>query len=201
MKKSILGILAVSTILFLAFAFEAETFKVDTKLSSMGWKGTNLTMENTGVINLSDGYLSLKGNEIIGGRFEIDMTSIRDTNFKDESWSKKLDDHLKSEDFFEVQTHPKAIFNITSVTPIKEAKSGGFTHKVQGNLTLKGVTNEMSFDATIKQKDNKVACVGTAVVDRSKHNVKYASKTFFANIGDKMIHDEFTVKFNVVASK
>jgi len=46
-----------------------------------------------------------------------------------------------------------------------------------------------------------VFATGSAVVDRAKFDVKYASKAFFEDIGDKMIYDEFTLKFSIVAAK
>ena len=89
----------------------------------------------------------------------------------------------------------------TSITSVKDAKQGGFTHTVKGNLTIKDKTNEISFDAVIKMEAGKIACTGTALVDRSKFDVKYGSKTFFPDIADKIIYDEFTLKFNVLAVK
>ena len=75
------------------------------------------------------------------------------------------------------------------------------THTVKGMLTIKDKTNEITFDAVLKITETQASCTGTAVVDRSKFDVKYGSKSFFPDIGDKMIYDEFTLKFNVVAVK
>lgn len=201
MKKTILGVVVIGMIAFSAFTFKGDTYKVDTKTSSMEWIGKKLTGEHNGTIMLSSGEVEVMSGVVVGGKFEIDMTTIDDKDLQDPTYKAKLDNHLKSEDWFDVKKFPKAIFVITSVTPIKEAKDGGYTHTVKGNLTIKGKTNPISFDAVIKMADGKVACVGQTVIDRSKFDVKYGSKTFFPEIGEKLIYDEFTVKFNVVAVK
>jgi polyisoprenoid-binding protein YceI len=165
------------------------------------WNGKKLKGEHNGTIMLSSGEIIINKDAVTGGTFEIDMNSLTDKDLTDPSYKTKLEGHLKSADFFDAQKFPKAKFVITSVTPIKEAKEGGYTHTVKGNLTIKDKTNEISFDAVIKMAEGKVACVGTATIDRSKFDIKYGSKSFFPEIGDKLIYDEFIVKFNVVAVK
>ncbi|MBI4947126.1 MAG: YceI family protein [Bacteroidetes bacterium] len=201
MKKTILGSVLIGMIAFSAFTFKGDIYKVDTKTSSMEWIGKKLTGEHNGTIMLSSGEVEVTNGTIAGGKFDIDMATINDRDLQDPTYKAKLENHLKSEDWFDVKKFPKATFVITSVTPIKEAKDGGYTHTVKGNLTLKEKTNAISFDAVIKMTDGKVACVGQTVIDRSKFDVKYNSKTFFPEIGDKLIYDEFTVKFSVVAVK
>lgn len=200
MKKTMLGVAALGMIALSAYKMKDDTYKVDTKISSMEWTGKKLTGEHTGTILLSSGEILIMKNAVSGGKFDIDMTTIDSKDLSGE-WKAKMDGHLKSPDFFDAAKFPKAQFTITSVTPIKSAKDGGFTHNVKGNLTIKDKTNEVAFDAVIKIADGKVACVGSAVIDRSKFDIKYGSKTFFADIGDKVIYDEFTVKFNLVAVK
>jgi len=174
-----------------------EVFKADTKLSTVEWYAEKIGGKHNGVIGLSNGTISNDhGN--LSAVFEIDMTSIATKDLTGE-YAAKLDKHLKSEDFFGVEKFPKAKFVSTSITPIKDAKAGSNTHTVKGNLTVKEKTNEISFDAVIKSEGGKMICMGTAVVDRSKYDVKYGSKSFFPEIGDKMIYDDFKVKFSVVA--
>jgi polyisoprenoid-binding protein YceI len=55
-----------------------------------------------------------------------------------------LDDHLKSADFFEAETFPEITFVATGVE-----QTGEKTAKVTGDLTLKGVTKPVVFDAQI----------------------------------------------------
>ena len=177
----------------------SDVYKVDTKLSSMEWFAEKVTGKHNGIIKLSKGEISSDhGN--LSGSFEVDMTTIAVKDLTGE-YAAKLDGHLKSEDFFSVEKFPTSKFVTTSVTPIKDVKEGGYTHTIKGNLTIKDKTNEITFDAIIKTEGNKIACVGNAIVDRSKFDIKYGSKSFFPEIGDKMINDEFRVQFNVVAVK
>ncbi|MBI4932092.1 MAG: YceI family protein [Bacteroidetes bacterium] len=200
MKKTIYGVTVIGMIALSAFTMNDDIYKVDTKASSLEWTGKKLTGEHNGTILLSSGEITMKKDVVTGGKFEIDMTSIEDKDLSGE-WKTKMDGHLKSADFFDPVKFPKGKFEIISATPIKDAKEGDFTHHVKGNLTIKEITNLIEFDAVIKMKGENIACVGTATIDRSKFDIKYGSKSFFPEIGDKIIYDEFTVKFNVVASK
>jgi polyisoprenoid-binding protein YceI len=117
------------------------------------------------------------------------MNSIVDTDLADASWNAKLVGHLKSDDFFGVATYPTADLVITKVE--------GNTYS--GNLTIKGVTNPTSFTAIASKDGKSTVYKGTITVDRSKYNIKYGSKSFFDNLGDKVIYDEFTLDFSLVA--
>ena len=201
MKKIIIGAVVIGMITLSAFTMKGDIYKIDTKASSIEWAAKKLTGEHHGTIRISSGEVEILKDVVAAGKVEADMTSIEDKDLQDPTWKAKLEGHLKSADFFDAQKFPKATFVITSVTPLKDAKDGGYTHTVKGNLTIKDKTNEISFDAVIKMADGNVVCVGQATVDRSKFDVKYGSKTFFPEIGDKMIYDEFTLKFNLVAVK
>ena len=203
MKK--ITLLSGSMIVFALMSFvssnlKTDIYKVDTKLSSLEWYAEKVTGKHNGTIMFAGGEISEDHGKYTGS-FEIDMKTIEDKDMSKEEMRKKLESHLKSADFFDAEKFPKSNFIITSVTPIQNVKDPGFTHTVKGMLTIKDKTNEISFDVTIKNQDNKISCVGSAIVDRSKYDVKYGSKTFFEDIGDKMIYDEFTLKFNIIAVK
>ena len=201
MKKVILfsaTLVALTLMAFTGKKIHVDTYKVDTKLSSLEWFAEKVNGKHNGTIMLSGGEIKNDHGNFTGS-FAIDMNTIANTDLKDNGSREKLEKHLKSADFFDAEKYPKSTFVIISVTPITVAKAGGFTHTVKGNLTIKDKTNEITFDAVVKMEANTFTCAGTAIVDRSKFNVKYGSKTFFESIGDKMIYDEFTLKFKVVA--
>ena len=202
MKKATFFTATLATIILMAFTsnrLHMEIYKIDTKLSLLEWYAEKVTGKHNGTIMFSAGEIKSDHGQL-SGSFEVDMNSIVNTDIEEEEWKLKLENHLKNADFFDVVNFPKSTFVITSATPIQEANTEGFTHTVKGSLTIKNKTNEISFKAIINIQNNKMSCVGSAVVDRSKFDVKYGSKTFFADIGDKMIYDEFTMKFNVVAN-
>ena len=169
--------------------------------SKLTWLGKKVTGEHTGNINIANGNLLIAKNKLVGGTFEIDMNSITATDITDAEYNGKFVGHMKSDDFFATAKYPKAAFKITSLAPIKGAKPGEANYNVTGNLTIKGITNPVTFPATVKVEGNKATAQGTATIDRTKYDIKYGSKSFFESIGDKAINDDFTLNFNVVAQQ
>jgi polyisoprenoid-binding protein YceI len=217
MKKLILSAALASAVVFApAFAGNAtdkakaktektvkadKTLKVNTAASKLNWNAKKVTGEHSGTINISNGNLLIAKNNLVGGTFDIDMNSIVATDITDKEYNGKFIGHMKSDDFFSTEKNPKATFKITSATPIKGAKAGAANYTVTGDLTIKGITKPVSFPAVVKVEGNKATAQGTAVVDRTKYDIKYGSKSFFESIGDKAINDEFTLNFNVVAQQ
>lgn len=184
--------LFTAMILFMAFtkAPKTETFKVDTQLSSIDWIGRKVTGQHTGKIKISSGELLLNGKAVKGGSFVMDMTSIS-------SDSEKLTGHLKTDDFFSVEKNPTSKFQITKVTA-----AGNDRINVTGDLTIKGITEEITFPASVKKEGNSVVAVAKNVmVNRAKYDIRYGSKSFFNDIGNKAIDDEFELSINLVAKK
>ena len=203
MKKAIILTGALVVLTLMAFnnkEVHTEVFKVDTKASTLEWYAEKVSGKHNGIIQLLSGDIK-NDHGHLSGTFEIDMNSIEDKEMEAGKGKTKLETHLKSADFFDAAKFPTAKFVITSVAPLTGVKAGGPNFTVKGMLTIKDKTNEISFDALIKLEQNKLSCSGSAIVDRSKFDIKYGSKTFFADIGDKMINDEFTIKLNVVAVK
>lgn len=205
MKKILFVLTAFSCLVLFSFSFRyaglhTEVYKVDTKLSKLEWFAEKLTGKHQGTIDFSGGEIKNDHGQFSGSVY-VDMTTIKDVDLKDETYRTKLETHLKSPDFFDAAKYPKSTFVITAITPIANAKPGEATHHVKGNLTIKEKTNEIAFDAIVNMEPNKIMCTGTAVVDRSKFDVRYGSKAFFPDIGDKIIYDEFKLKFNLVAVK
>ncbi|CAA9219472.1 MAG: Rhodanese-like domain protein [uncultured Adhaeribacter sp.] len=179
----------------------ATAYQIETSQSNLEWNGKKVTGEHSGNINISKGEILVNGNKIVGGNVLIDMTSISNTDLTDQSYNQKLVGHLKSEDFFSSEKHPTGNFKITSVAPIKGAKTGAANYTVNGDLTIKGITKPIAFPAVINVKNGVASATGTATLDRTKWDIRYGSKSFFPNIADKAIYDDFTVKFNLLAKK
>ena len=186
-------------LLVLAIAFSTATFagsqKVDTAKSTVKWLGKKVTGEHHGTISVKEGFLEVSNSKVTGGKVVIDMNSIVDEDLTDAEWNAKLVGHLKSDDFFGVATYPTAEFVLT------KAENTGNNYKFSGNLTIKGITNPVSFTAVSSKEGKSSVYKGTLIIDRSKYNVKYGSKSFFDNLGDKVIYDEFTLDFSLVVSE
>lgn len=182
---------------FLAFKPAAtETFIVDTKSSSIEWVAGKVGGSHKGTIGLSSGNLVFENKSLKAGVFGINMASIVITDLKGTS-NQNLLNHLKGEDFFAVAKNPSSTFEITKVT-----SAGTDRVNITGNLTLKGITHVLIFPASVRRQKNTVVAVAKGVkVDRTKYDIKYRSKSFFGDIGDKAIDDEFELSVNLVAKK
>ena len=115
------------------------------------------------------------------------MTSITSTDLKGPPANKLLG-HLKSDDFFGVETFPTAELDITKVT---KTDTG---YNVTANLTIKGTSKPVTFDTVV----TKEGATAEIVIDRTEYGVKYGSGKFFENLGNKAIYDDFTLNVNLV---
>jgi len=182
LKVGLILVLAMSTA---AFTTISER-KVDTKQSKVTWKGYKVTGQHEGTINLKEGKLIFEDQKLTGGNFVIDMTSLGSTDLEGE-WKGKLDGHLKSDDFFGVEKHPNSSLVITNV------KSNGDSYSVTGDLTIKNITNSITFDMTVE----KNSAMAALKIDRSKFDVRFGSPSFFNDLQDKAIYDEFDLNVNL----
>ena len=172
-------------------------FNADTEASVLNWKGFKPTGEHYGTVNIKNGFFTVKDKQIVSGEFEIDMTSIVDLDMDaDSEYNAKLVNHLKSEDFFSVEKYPVAAFKISKT----EAK--GDKTLITGGLSIKGKSHSVSFLASVKNEGEKLYVKSeTFKIDRSKWDVKYQSKSFFADLGDKFIYDDIELSFEVTAKQ
>ncbi|MBL7783557.1 MAG: YceI family protein [Saprospiraceae bacterium] len=177
-------------------AYAPATYTVDTNSSVIVWTGYKVTGKHTGTVKIKNGNLTLDNGVLTGGSFDIDMTSIKDTDLEGE-WAEKLVGHLKSDDFFGVAAHPTSKFVITRAIP-QDSKGN---YKIIGNLTIKETTKEVKFLANVAEAAGAITASGKITVDRSEYNVKYGSGSFFDGLGDKTIYDEFDLQVNLVAKK
>lgn len=199
MKKIIssLGLLAL-IIITTSFVKPAkkEVYKIDIEKSSIEWLAKKVTGQHVGTIKLSSGQLEANGNALKSGSFLIDMNTIVCTDLQGE-YNGKLIGHLRSEDFFSVEKNPVSKFDITKITA-----AGADRVNITGNLTIKGITQPITFPVSVKKQDNAIVAVAKNVkVDRTKYDIRYGSKSFFASIGDKAIDNEFELSINLVATK
>lgn len=173
-----------------------KTLTVDTKSSKLVWGAKKVTGTHAGNIPLTSGSLIVDGDKLKGGNFVFDVKNLTVTDVKDAEMNGKLTGHLKSADFFAVDAHPEAKFVITSATP-----KGAGVYDVTGKLTIKGITDDVKFPATVKSAGGKVTADAKIVVDRTKYDIKFRSKNFFENLGDKAIDNDFTLDVSLVANK
>ncbi|MCM5661631.1 YceI family protein [Galbibacter mesophilus] len=189
MKKKILkSVLAFSVVIGSSAFKDLDTKKVDAEKSEITWKGYKVTGSHVGNVTLKSGELAFDDDKLVGGNFTVDMTTIGSTDLEGE-YKTKLDGHLKSDDFFGVENHPTAKLSFTTVKA-----TGKNSYEVTGDLTIKGETHPVTFDLSVY--GNKATA--NVKIDRTKYNVRYGSGSFFDNLGDKTIYDEFDLVVDLV---
>lgn len=180
------------SVLILAVAAGSAAFtstmekKIDITESTIEWKGKKVLGSHNGTINLKDGHLEMEGDQLTGGQFTVDMTSITVTDLSGEDKG-KLEGHLKSDDFFGVNNYP------TSTLVIDSASKNGNIYSVKGTITIKGTTEPVAFDLVMGES----AATANLKIDRTKFGVRYGSGSFFDNLGDNTISDTFTLDVNL----
>lgn len=170
-----------------AVAVEAttnNTVAVKAAVSQVFWKGYKVTGQHEGTIALTEGNLTFADQVLTGGSFTVDMTSLVATDL-DGEMKGKLEGHLKSDDFFGTEAHPTAQLVITQVGV---DAAGGY--QVTGDLTIKGITQPVSFPMTIAENTAKASLK----IDRTLYDIRYGSNNFFENLGDKAINNEFDLE-------
>ncbi|MDZ4757838.1 MAG: YceI family protein [Bacteroidota bacterium] len=163
--------------------------------SSLNWQAYQ-TLANgghKGTINIAGGELSVNSGNIRGGNFTMDMTSITPTEMPEPEKQAKLQKHLKSPDFFDVEKYKDAEFTIAEVV-----KGNGDSATIKGNLKIKDMTNMIEFPAIIKMEDGKITATASFSIDRKKWKLNYMSEKSF---GDKIIKDMIDIDFNIVVKK
>jgi polyisoprenoid-binding protein YceI len=193
MKNAIL--FALAGLFFWSFT-TLTTYKIDPSGSAVVWKAAKVTGKHEGTVKVQSGSFSFDNGKLSGGEIVMDMGSIRCTDLEGE-YADKLVGHLKSDDFFGVATYPTAKFVATSVKAL-DAKGN---YEVMGNLTIKKTTQPATLKLEAAEKDGMVRATGKLGIDRSKFDVRYGSNSFFDNLGDKAIYDNFDMEFTLLAKK
>ena len=190
MKKTILIAVTIGLASLSFTNTKNDNYKVNTDSSIINWEGFKPTGSHKGTISMSNGNFIVDNEKIIGGEVTIDMNSIACSD------SAKLVKHLKSDDFFAVEKFPIGSFQI------KGSKKMDGKTLIEGELTLKGITNPVTFFADVIIENDKLFLKSeTFKVDRSKWDIRYKSKSFFDDLKNKYIDDDMEISVVVEAVK
>ena len=167
------------------------TYNIKQDQSSLVWTGREVsTSSHYGTINFTSGQFEIADGLISQGEFFVDMTSITVQDLTGGS-KDRLEGHLRSDDFFSVESYPTAHLYISSSEAISNGK-----WMVNGFLTIKDISHPVLFEMA----NTEDGWNASLVFDRSKYNVKFRSGTFFENLGDKLIYDDIELKINLKTS-
>lgn len=201
----------------------AQEYTVDTTASMVTWIGSKPTGKHDGTIPVSNGTIAVEGDAIVGGSVDMSISGITNTDLAENAEMQgKLIDHLLSPDFFDAANYPSANFTITSVeaysssdsVEVKEEYDTEFkpmaadenivetpTHKITGNLTMRGKTLSVSFPANVQMQDGKIMANAKFNIDRTMWGLMYGDEAGAVDKAkDKFIYNTVNVGLNLVAS-
>ena len=175
------------TLLLMATVAFGSVKPIPVTAATIEWKAYKIAYERWGTIELESGELDFEDGILTGGNFVVDMTTIKVTSLEGGKKA-NLEKHLRSDDFFGVKQYPNATMVITAV----EKNSDGYN--VTGDFTIKGQTHPVIFPMSI---DGNMA-IAKVKIDRSKYNVRYGSDSFFDNLGNRAIYNEFDLNVELI---
>jgi len=178
--------------------------KADVEKSNIEWLGTKPTGTHNGTLGIKEGSIFIKDGVMLGGKFTMDMNKIIVLDIENPGMNSNLVNHLRSSDFFLVDSFPNAYFEFSKAIPLNDTPEieNEFipTHRIEGNLTLRGITKGISFAAKINYEEGIFqATTPQFIINRTFWNVNYGSRSIFANLKDNFIHDEIGIKINLTA--
>ncbi len=184
MKNTI--ILFIASVSLSINSFAQSVFKANTEKSKFSWTGYAAvgTYAPTGNIKLNSGSLTFDGKNITKANFEFDMKTISHEN-------KDLQNHLRNEDFFDVEKYPKATFILEKIVD----------NQATGLLKIKAVQKKISFPITVIKSDKDISFQAVINVNRTEFGIKYNSTNFFSNLGDYAIKDNFEFRLDLSMDK
>lgn len=165
------------------------SYIIDIAASTLNWSGSKPSgKKHMGTVQLKSGTFAAKNGQFTEGQAIIDMNSIINSD-QTGQWKTKIENHLKSPDFFDVAKYA------TSTITIKEAKNNGF----KSTLTIKGIEKTVFIPATIlPQGNNLVVTIKPFKIDRTEWGVKFNSGKFFQNLKDRMISDDMVFSGKII---
>lgn len=181
-------------------AGSGSIFNVDLESSVLNYEGSKPTGKHFGTVNFKSGMFTFDGGMVTSGSVVFDMNTIDDKSVTGDS-KEKLDGHLKSNDFFDVENFPEARFEFISMNAV-DNPGEGFTHTLNGNMTIKGITHQLSFRVNMEDSGDRIIIEAPQFVfDRTIFDIKYNSGKFFSDLKDRLIYDDIGISFKIVASK
>jgi polyisoprenoid-binding protein YceI len=180
------------------------TYAVDPAQSRFEWAGKKPLIDgyvDSGTIGVSEGAITV-GESEASGSFTLDMNTLHvGLTAKKPGQEGALEGHLKGKGWFDVAAYPTAKFVITKVEPTAGSATT-FEYAVTGDLTIKGITHEISFPARIFQtSDGLLHANAQTEIDRTEWGLTFGSGNFFDSLGDNLIADEVALSFSIVAAE
>lgn len=179
---------------------ESVTYAVNTEVSTTNWKGGKFYQDTTkpeeghyGSVKLKSGEVTVKDGVLEAGHFVADQTTFESADLNEEPDAKaKLDGHLKSADFLDVEKFPEATFHVTSA---KKLDAGDFNTEISGNLKFRDIEKNITFKANVKEEAGTVTIKSEEfAINRQDFGIVYKGG------GDSVIKDEVLLRVDITAN-
>jgi polyisoprenoid-binding protein YceI len=189
-------ILVLLCFLFISSPLFADnkTLNIDTEASVVEWLGKKVAGQHNGTLKIKNGTVEISDNQIKGGSFVLDMTSIVNLDIEGEEWRTKLENHLKSDDFFNVSEFPEGKFEIQNISKKDDGKLD-----IEGTLTIKNISKPVVFAADLMNHNGVYHAKAKTTINRTEWDIRYNSGKWFDpnQLGDKLIYDEIEIGLDI----
>lgn len=179
-----------------------ENFVIDTASSWVRFTGHGVGKNHPGTFKLTYGQVQATDNNVTGGTFIMDITSMV-MQQEGEMIKKKLRPHLMSGDFFDAERFGTSKFEITDVKP-HDPEDGekslveGANFNISGNLQIKNVTKNITFPARVDLNGNRLEARANFDIDRRQWEMNYGNDK---TLGDNFISETVNIKLHLQAFK
>lgn len=163
---------------------------IDTARSTLGFVGSKVTGSHPGSFGEWSGSVRLDPESV-----EASSVSITIQMASVSADVERLTNHLKTDDFFDIESHPTATFESTRIAPAPAGAEGGATHVITGRLTMRGRTQTITFPATVTVSDAEVRAEARFTINRQDFGIAYRG------MEDDLIRDEVVIHFDVRAPR
>lgn len=171
-------------------ASAGELIEVTPAVAKIGFIGAKVTAQHVGKFSDFHGAIALSDGRPEASRVEVE---VKTASVSIEGGPAKLENHLRSPDFFDVANHPTARFVSTAIQPGSDV--AGATHTVTGNLTLRGTTRSVTFPATITVTPAEVGVKAEFGINRKDFGIVYPG------MADDLIKDNVLLHIEITAPR
>ncbi len=187
MKKTV-WMLIPGIMVMVTSAFAADSYTMDQSHSTIGFSVTHMMVsQTTGQFDQFDGTVVYDPNDLANSKIHVTIPTAS-INTREA----KRDEHLRGTDFFDAVQFPTMTFVSKNIT----------ASLITGDLTIKGVTKEVSIPAAIlgpvktMSGSTVIGISGSFKLNRQDYGITWSKAL---DQGGVAVGDEVTVNINVEA--
>jgi polyisoprenoid-binding protein YceI len=121
-----------------------------------------------GLAKVTGHFTAVEGSAVVGSDGSVSGTLVIDAASVNTGTAKR-DEHLRTKDFFEVDTYPTFAYEVSAVTPAADG-----TFAVSGTFTVHGQTRPLDLVATaVFAEPDRATVTATADIDRTQWGLNW----------------------------